>query len=114
MFDRALPGILAWLPEQVRSATPTDVGRTLVRGGVPLNEPIESPSEPSAVTGEDAPPTADERRRRPGRWSARAQPFRADLEQRPRVGFLVRSIRWHGQIEGKHLSLVIAIDHLSP
>jgi hypothetical protein len=33
MVDRALPGILAWLPEQVRSATPTDVGRTLVRGG---------------------------------------------------------------------------------
>ena len=77
---------------------------------MPLNEPIEPPSEPSAVTGEDAPPTADQRRRRPGRWIARAQQFRADLEQRPRIGFLARSIRRFGQIEGKHLSLVIAMN----
>src|SRR6266550_4324371 len=109
MVDRALPGILAWLPEQVRSATPTDVGRTLVRG-VPLNEPIEPPSEPERVTAEDAPPKTDMPRRRPQKWIARAQQFRADLEQRPRIGFLARSIRRYGQIEGKHLSLVIAIN----
>jgi uncharacterized BrkB/YihY/UPF0761 family membrane protein len=109
MVDRALPGILAWLPEQVRSATPTDVGRTLVRGGA-VNEPIEPPSEPERVTDEDAPPKADMPRRRPHAWIARAQQFRADLEQRPRIGFLLRSIRRFGQIEGKHLSLVIAMN----
>jgi hypothetical protein len=85
-----------------------------VRAGVPLNEPIESPSEHERVTAEDAPSTAGERRRRSHAWIVRAQRFRVDLEQRPRIGFLVRSIRRYGQIEGKHLSLVIAINLLSP
>ena len=74
-----------------------------------MNQPIERPSEPERVT-EDSPPGAKARRSRPRTWIARAQQYRANLEQRPRIGFLLRSGRRYGEIEGKHLSLVIAMN----
>ena len=74
-----------------------------------MNEPIEPPGEPSAVTEGNAPPRTDIRRRRPHALITHAQQFRTELEQRPRIGFLIRSVRRYGQIEGKHLSLVIAM-----
>lgn len=42
------------------------------------------------------------------KWVARAEQFREDLEQRPRLGFPLRSFRRFNDIEGKHLALVIA------
>jgi hypothetical protein len=45
-----------------------------------------------------------------GEWKVRAERYRSELEGRPRVGFLLRSIRRFNQIEGKHLSLVIAMN----
>ena len=74
-----------------------------------MSEPIER-SEPSTATEEQAPPKKEAPLRRPRALITRAQQFRADLEQRPRIGFLLRSIRRYGQIEGKHLSLVIAMN----
>ena len=74
-----------------------------------MNDPPERPSEPDPVK-EDAPPSAEVRRSRPHSWITRAQQYRADLEQRPRIGFLVRSSRRYGEIDGKHLSLVIAMN----
>ena len=74
-----------------------------------MNQPIEPPSEPERVT-EDAPSNADVRRSRPHTWITRVRQYRSDLEQRPRIGFLVRSGRRYGEIEGKHLSLVIAMN----
>ena len=74
-----------------------------------MNQPVEPPSEPERVT-EDAPPNADVRRSRPHTWITRAQQYRSDLEERPRIGFLLRSSRRYGDIEGKHLSLVIAMN----
>ena len=74
-----------------------------------MNQPIERPSEPERVT-EDSPPKAKARRSRPRTWIAHAQQYRANLEHRPRIGFLLRSSRRYGEIEGKHLSLVIAMN----
>jgi len=73
------------------------------------HQPIEWPAEPEPAI-EDVPPNADGRGGRPRTWISRAQQYRADLEQRPRIGFLVRSIRRYGQVEGKHLSLVIGMN----
>ena len=75
-----------------------------------MNEPVEPHSEPSAVAEKDGPTKTDTPRRRPHALITRVQQFRTDLEQRPRIGFLLRSLRRYGQIEGKHLSLVIAIN----
>ena len=58
---------------------------------------------------EDVRPNEDGRVRSHG-WMTRAQEYRADLERRPRIGFLLRSFRRYGAIEGKHLSLVIAMN----
>ncbi len=74
-----------------------------------MNDPPERPSEPDPVK-EDAPPSAEVRRSRPHSWITRAQQYRANLEQRPRIGFLLRSSRRYGEIDGKHLSLVIAMN----
>ncbi|HEY7007618.1 MAG TPA: hypothetical protein VH395_01680, partial [Jatrophihabitantaceae bacterium] len=63
-------------------------------------------------SGEQSPDTVD-RERKPkaaAQWVARAERYRAELEERRRVGFLLRSVRRFGDIEGKHLSLVIAIN----
>ena len=68
------------------------------------------PSSDSPHTGQGTVKPDDVRRSRPHTWIARAQQFRTDLEQRPRIGFLVRSLRRYGQMEGKHLSLVIAMN----
>jgi len=67
-------------------------------------------SSDSAYGGEGGVKPDDMRRSGPHALITRAQQFRADLEQRPRVGFLVRSLRRYGQMEGKHLSLVIAMN----
>lgn len=47
---------------------------------------------------------------RPRVWLTRARRYRDELEQRPRVGFLLRSARRFNEIEGKHLALVIAVN----
>lgn len=44
------------------------------------------------------------------RWTSRAERYRSEMEGRRRVGFLLRSVRRFGQIEGRHLSLVIAMN----
>jgi len=92
------------------SMTNNDAGHQLdlVRRGSRLSQPIEPPPEPERVT-EDVPPNEDGRGRSHG-WMTRAQEYRADLERRPRIGFLLRSFRRYGAIEGKHLSLVIAMN----
>ena len=74
-----------------------------------MNQPIEPPSEPERVT-EDAPTNPDVRPSRWQEWLARARQYRSDLEERPRIGFLLRSSRRYDEIEGKHLSLVIAMN----
>jgi hypothetical protein len=74
-----------------------------------VNQPIEPPSEPERVT-EDAPTNPAVRPSRRQEWLARARQYRSDLEGRPRIGFLLRSSRRYGEIEGKHLSLVIAMN----
>jgi hypothetical protein len=69
---------------------------------------MTEPSEPSPSTEglvESAPP--------PGRiaeWKARAEQYRSELESRPRIGFALRSVRRFNRMEGKHLSLVIAMN----
>jgi membrane protein len=62
------------------------------------------PSSPAEEVPEN-PPSG-----RLGEWKVRAERYRSELEGRPRVGFLLRSIRRFNQIEGKHLSLVIAMN----
>ncbi len=74
-----------------------------------MNEPSERPAE-SEAAAPDARLTEDVRPSRQPNWLARARKYRADLEERPRIGFLVRSSRRYGEIEGKHLSLVIAMN----
>jgi hypothetical protein len=74
-----------------------------------MNEPSERPAQSEAAAGE-ARRTEDVRPGRQPKWLARARQYRADLEERPRIGFLVRSSRRYGEIEGKHLSLVIAMN----
>jgi hypothetical protein len=74
-----------------------------------VNEPVERPSEFERVK-KDVRPDEDVRPRRPPKWITRARQYRSDLEQRPRIGFLLRSSRRYKQIEGKHLSLVIAMN----
>jgi hypothetical protein len=70
---------------------------------------LSRPSEPDPVV-DNAPPSAEVRRSRPHSWITRVQQYRANLEQWPRVGFLLRSSRRYGEIEGKHLLLVIAMN----
>ena len=74
-----------------------------------MNEPFERPAQ-SEAAAPDAHLTEDARPSRQAKWVARAQQYRSDLEERPRIGFLVRSSRRYGEIEGKHLSLVIAMN----
>jgi hypothetical protein len=74
-----------------------------------VNEPVEPPSESERAT-KDVRPDEDVRPRRLPTWITRARQYRSDLEQRPRIGFLLRSSRRYKQIEGKHLSLVIAMN----
>jgi uncharacterized BrkB/YihY/UPF0761 family membrane protein len=88
--------------------------RVVARKGA-VNEPSELRAEDDGpVQPAPAPETASERATgaEPGtghrRWVSRAQQYRHDLEQRPRVGFLLRSIQRFNAIEGKHLALVIA------
>jgi hypothetical protein len=70
-------------------------------GRTSMSEPSEQP--PSAVDREPEPNVA-------AQWMARAERYRAELEGRRRVGFLLRSVRRFGDIEGRHLSLVIAMN----
>lgn len=56
------------------------------------------------VLKDDAPPTRLEN------WIARARRYRSQLEERPGIGLLLRSNRRFNEIEGKHLSLVIAMN----
>ena len=74
-----------------------------------MNEPSERPAQAEAAA-HDADLTEDVRSSRQQEWLARARQYRSDLEQRPRIGFLLRSSRRYVEIEGKHLSLVIAMN----
>ena len=68
-----------------------------------------SPEQPSAQPVDDA---ADHGKR-PGRfnrWQSRFEHYRTALEDRPRIGFLLRSVRRFDEIGGKHLALVIAVN----
>ena len=74
-----------------------------------MNEPSERRAQ-SEAGAHDTRLTEDARPSRQPTWRARARQYRSDLEERPRIGFLLRSSRRYGQIEGKHLSLVIAMN----
>jgi hypothetical protein len=68
-----------------------------------VNERIESGAESER-------PKEDARLHSQSKWIARARQFRSDLEQRPRIGFLLRAGHRYRDIEGKHLSLVISMN----
>ena len=74
-----------------------------------MNEPRERPAQ-SEAAAHDAHLPEKAHPSRQAKWVARAQQYRSDLEERPRIGFLLRSSRRYGEIEGKHLSLVIAMN----
>src|SRR4051812_37030170 len=74
-----------------------------------MNEPSERPTQ-SEAAAPDAHLTEDARPSRQSKWLARARQYRPDLEERARIGFLLLSSRRYGEIEGKHLSLVIAMN----
>jgi uncharacterized BrkB/YihY/UPF0761 family membrane protein len=59
---------------------------------------------------EDVTPAADPGSSGMSKWISRARDYRSSLEQRPTVGFLIRSLHRYKKIEGKHLSLVIAMN----
>jgi membrane protein len=74
---------------------------------------MTEPNEPSLSGPEGGPPAEEVASPRAGRlaeWRTRAERYRSDLESRPRVGFLLRSVRRFNEMEGKHLSLVIAMN----
>jgi len=74
-----------------------------------VNRPVERPPESEAASNGAR---QGQKARSPGqpKWIDRARQYRSDLEKRPRIGFILRSSRRFNEIEGKHLSLVIAMN----
>jgi len=74
-----------------------------------MNEPGEQPAA-SEVATHDTPRSEDVRTSQYQKWLTRGRQYRSDLEKRPRIGFLLHANRRFNEIEGKHLSLVIAMN----
>ena len=67
----------------------------------------------STPTGSDSESEEKVAHSEPGfvsRWSKRFEQWREALEERPRIGFLLRTVRRFDEMGGKHLALVIAIN----
>ncbi len=68
-----------------------------------MTTPIEDSSEPEAAAENDDPGLVT-------RWKNRLEQWQEALEERPRIGFMLRSVRRFDEMGGKHLALVIAIN----
>ena len=69
-------------------------------------QPAPAPDAARGAAGDHA--TGAEESTGYKKWVTRAQRYHHELEQRPTLGFPLRSIRRFNAIEGKHLALVIA------
>lgn len=77
------------------------------------NEPSPTAEEVATPVDEVGVPAKEVESPRSGRlaeWRTRAERYWSEVERRPRVGFLLRSVRRFNEVEGKHLSLVIAMN----